>query len=525
MIDSTPTGQGVTSELLRAEAITKHYDGVFALQGAHFSVAEGEVHALMGENGAGKSTLAKIIAGAVRADSGRMLLRGRQVDIPGPLDAQRLGISIIFQELDLFPHLTIAENMAIGNLTVERGAFVNRRAIDIACKPFLDQVGLTQSPRTALGELSIAQMQLVAIARALSLNAKLILMDEPTSSLSDDAVDRLFETVKGLKRRGVSVVLVSHKIKEIFRICDRITVLRDGVTVGTRTVAETDASELITMMAGRSLKARSGLRHQVSNQVILSVSHLSTDDISDISFELRRGEVLGVAGLVGSGRSELGAALFGLRRVRGGEIKLGGAAVAMGSPRAAIESGLALLPEDRKLQGLMMQMSVLENSTMAVLPRFRSGGLLKRSTELAAIESVHRRTSLKTTSYDVAVSRLSGGNQQKVLLAKWLLADPAVLFLDEPTRGIDVSAKADIYDLIDDFAAAGKGIIFVSSELPELLQCCDRIMVLHEGQNAGILDAASATQEAIMSLATATETIHHSGYGSGFNGLEHRIGN
>ena len=504
MIDSTEKMYPSGIELLRAEAVTKHYDGVFALQGAEFSVNEGEVHALMGENGAGKSTLAKIIAGAVRADSAKILLRGREVSISSPLEAQRLGISIIFQELDLFPHLTVAENIAIGNLMIERSPYVRRQDLDSACKPFLDQAGVTHSPRRLLGGLPIAQMQLVAIARALSLDARLILMDEPTSSLSDDAVERLFETIRELKTRGVSVVLVSHKIKEIFSVCDRITVLRDGVTVGTRAVSQTDANELITLMAGRTLKERSRLRHKVSDRIALSVSHLSTDHIRDISFELRRGEVLGVAGLVGAGRSELGAALFGLSRVRGGEIKMNGRNVSITSPRAAMKAGLALLPEDRKLQGLMMQMSVIENSTLTVLPRFRSGGMLKRRDEIAAMEVVHKRTALKTASYDVAVSRLSGGNQQKVLLAKWLLADPEVLFLDEPTRGIDVSAKADIYEMIDDVASAGKGIIFVSSELPELLQCCDRIMVLHEGRNAGILEGDGATQEAIMSLATAT---------------------
>ena len=511
MIDSTQSVRTGGAELLRAEAVTKHYDGVFALQGARFSVADGEVHALMGENGAGKSTLAKIIAGAVQADHAETLFRGRKVSISSPLDAQRLGISIIFQELDLFPHLTVAENVAIGNLTIEGSPYVRRQELDSACQPFLDQAGVTNSPGRLLGELPIAQMQLVAIARALSLEAKLILMDEPTSSLSDDAVERLFETIRGLKRRGVSIVLVSHKIKEIFSICDRITVLRDGVTVGTRAVSQTDANELITMMAGRSLKERSRLRHQVSGKVVLSVSHLSTDHIRDISFELRRGEVLGVAGLVGAGRSELGAALFGLSRVRGGEIRLNGRNVKMTSPRAAIKAGLALLPEDRKLQGLMMQMSVMENGTMAVLPRFRSGGMLNRRDQIAAMDGVAKRTALKAASYDIAVSSLSGGNQQKVLLAKWLLADPEVLFLDEPTRGIDVSAKADIYEMIDDVASAGKGIIFVSSELPELLQCCDRIMVLHEGRNTGILEAAGATQEAIMSLATATDSGHQQG--------------
>jgi len=504
MIDSNQQAREDSQELLRAEAITKHYDGAYALQGAGLSVRQGEVHALMGENGAGKSTLAKIIAGAVRADSGRIFWCGGEVSIASALDAQRLGIAIIFQELDLFPHLTVDENIAIGNLVMERDSFVKRRELESACRPFLDQAGVAYSGRTLLGRLPIAQMQLVAIARALSLSAKLILMDEPTSSLSDDAVDRLFETIRGLKRRGVSVVLVSHKINEIFRITDRITVLRDGVTIGTRITSQTDANEIVTMMAGRTPAERSRFRHQVSGEVVLSVSELNTDYLRGISFDLRRGEVLGIAGLVGAGRSELGAALFGLSRVRSGTIEVNRHAVKITSPQSALQAGVALMPEDRKLQGLMMQMSVLENGTMAVLDRFSTGGMVKRRDELVAVKAVQEQTALKTASYDTPVSRLSGGNQQKVLLAKWLLADPQVLFLDDPTRGIDVNAKADIYELIHDLASRGKGIIFVSSELPELIQCCHRILVLHEGRAAGILEGATATQEAIMALATAT---------------------
>lgn len=493
-----------STELLRVEDVAKHYDGIYALQGANFSVAKGEVHALVGENGAGKSTLARIIAGATRPDGGKIFFEGNEVAISSPLDAQRLGIAIIFQELDLFPHLTIAENLVIGNLKVEHGAVVRRKELDRWCQRFLDQVGVAENPRMTLGSLPIARMQLVAIARALSLEAKLILMDEPTSSLSDEAVDRLFETVNRLTQSGVSIVFVSHKLKEIFRICHRITVLRDGKTVGTRMVKDADTKEIVTMMAGRPLKERPSVKRAVSDDVLLSVSQLTTSRLHGISFDLRRGEVLGLAGLVGAGRSELGAALFGLRRLVRGRIEISGRPVSITSPRCAIGAGLGMLPEDRKLQGLMMQMSVLENSTMAMLPHYQSWGLVRRKKELEAMETVHQRTALKAASLDVPVSSLSGGNQQKVLLAKWLLMEPTVLFLDDPTRGIDVAAKADIYEIIAVAASRGMGIIFVSSELPELLQCCDRIMVLHEGHNAGILEGAEATQETIMALATAT---------------------
>jgi ABC-type sugar transport system ATPase subunit len=497
-----------STELLRVENATKRYDGVYALRSANFSVAKGEVHALVGENGAGKSTLARIVAGATRADAGKIFFEGREVSISSPLDAQRLGISIIFQELDLFPHLTIAENIVIGNLTLERHAFVRRKDLDRLCQPLLDQVGAVDNPRTVVANLPIAQMQLVAIARALSLEARLILMDEPTSSLSDDAVERLFASVSRLKQGGVSVVFVSHRLKEIFRICERITVLRDGSTVGTRARQDTDANEIVTMMAGRPLKERLPVTREISSDVLLSVSQLTTGKIRDISFDLRRGEILGVSGLMGAGRSELGAALFGFRRLVKGRIQIGGQPVKITSPRAAIAAGFGMLPEDRKLQGLMMQMSVLENGTMAVLQRYQSWGLLRRKEERAAMETVHQRTALKAAAPDAPVSSLSGGNQQKVLLAKWLLVEPAVLFLDDPTRGIDVAAKADIYQIIDAAASRGMGIIFVSSELPELLQCCDRIMVLHEGRNAGIVDGSQATQESIMALATATGPAH-----------------
>ena len=491
--------------MLRAEKINKHYDGVYALHDAEFEVRAGEVHALMGENGAGKSTLAKVIAGSVRADSGSIFINGERVQIASPLDAQRLGIGIIYQELDLFPNLTVAENIAIGNLKLERKPAS-------AMLPYLEQVGLGADPRTPVAALPIGEMQLVALARALALDARLILMDEPTSSLAEDAVERLFGLIRALRDRGVSVVYVSHKMDEIFRISDRITVLRDGATIGTRAAAETNVDEIIRMMVGRELKkwggppgprptpssacsaaaeepaggpaADQGVR---PTETVLAVSDLTTAKLSGVAFELHKGEVLGVAGLVGAGRSELGAALAGLDPIRRGSIRLQGR--------------LGLVPEDRKLQGLMMQMSIAENSTLAVLKRMQSFGFVRTRLEIGAMRGVHERLTLKCASHAAPVSSLSGGNQQKVLLARWLLADPDVLFLDDPTRGIDVAAKHDIYEMIGQLAAAGKGVIFVSSELPELLQCSDRIMVLNKGRVAAFYDAAHVTQEEIMKSA------------------------
>ncbi len=490
--------------MIRAEGIHKHYDGVYALQNVSLDIREGEVHALMGENGAGKSTLGKIIAGVVQPDSGIIEMQGQRLAMRNSLDAQRVGIGIIFQELDLFPHLSVAENIVIRNLNVERGAFVNFGKMADFCRPFLQQVGLTCNPNTPLRSLPIGQMQLVAIARALSMKARLIVMDEPTSALSEDAVQNLIELIHELRRQGVAVLYVSHKMKEIFQIADRITVLRDGMYIGTKLAAETNIDEIITMMVGRELHQNRSSCNTDCGKVLLRVENLSTVKLKQLSFDLGVGEVLGVAGLVGAGRSELGAALFGLDKIHNGTITLAGKEIRPRNPGEAIGCGIGLLPEDRKLQGLMMHTSVKENSTMAVLGRFQRAGFVRGADELAAVKRVHARTRLKAASYTVPVSSLSGGNQQKVLLAKWLLVDPPVLFLDDPTRGIDIAAKQDIYELIEELASNGKGVIFVSSELPELLRCCNRIMVLHEGQNMGILEASEATQELIMAMATGT---------------------
>ena len=352
------------TEVLRAEGVHKHYDGVVALGGAGFSLAAGEVHALMGENGAGKSTLAKIIAGSVRADAGQIFIDGKSVDVRSPLDARRLGIGIIYQELDLFPHLSIAENIAIGRP-------VKTRELSRFAQPFLDRVGLAQDPRTMLGSLRAGEMQLVAIARALASNARVLMMDEPTSSLFDDAVERLFRLIAELKRQGVAIVYVSHRMDEIFRICDRVTVLRDGATVGTRAISETSPDELIRMMVGRDLEA-TPRREAVAGAVLLAVENLCTKKLQNISFELRKGEVLGIAGLVGAGRSEIGAALFGLDQRTGGSVRLNGREIDPRSPAEAIGLGIALLPEDRKREGLMMQMSVGENAMLGNVGRRHS---------------------------------------------------------------------------------------------------------------------------------------------------------
>jgi ABC-type sugar transport system ATPase subunit len=448
----------------------------------------------MGENGAGKSTLARAIAGIVRTDAGDFRIDGQPVTISSPLDAQRLGIGIIHQELDLFPNLTAGENIVIGNLHFPEGQWSRPRRIEAFCRPFLDQVGLTCPVRQPAASLSIAQRQLLAIARALSMNARLLLMDEPTSSLFDDNVERLFHLIGDLRGRGVSVVYVSHKMDEIFRIADRITVMRDAETVGTLETPATTTNELIRLMVGRELANTESPRPETPAEVILQLDKVNTKRLQNVTFDLRRGEILGVAGLVGAGRSELGAALFGLDRIMSGTMTLSGAPFAPRSPRDAIRRGIGLVPEDRRGEGLMMSMSVLENASFAARGNVR-----------AEFAEVARQLALQCPSSDTTVGHLSGGNQQKVLLARWLLLHPDVLFLDDPTRGIDVAAKHDIYRLIAELSASGKAVILVSSELPELLRCCHRILVLREGRVTAIYDSPEATQEKIMAAATLAE--------------------
>ncbi len=500
MANSSAKGE-MPGELLRVQNVSKNYDGVHALRGAHFSLSRGEVHALLGENGAGKSTLGKVIAGIVRPDSGEVFINDQAVTLNGPLDAQRLGVSIIHQELDLFPNLSVAENVVIGNQELAERGIVRFRQVNEFANQFLREAGLSVSPRRRVSSLSIGEMQLVMIARALSTRARIVVMDEPTSSLFHDSVERLFQLIAKLKAQGVSIIYVSHKMDEIFHIADRMTVMRDGQTIGTRGSGGTSPDELISMMVGRPWKARERKARATNSETLLSVSNLETRKLKGISFEVHRGEVLGIAGLVGAGRSELGAALVGLDRWKQGKMRLRGETVMPDSVRAAHGRGLSLLPEDRKLDGLMMQMSILENGTIADLHEFASAGFTRREREERAVAPLFQQLAVKTPSYAAPVSSLSGGGQQKVLLARCLLANPQLLFLDDPTRGIDVGAKEDIYAIVAQLAEQGRGIVFVSSELPELLRCCDRILVMRDGKITATLDAEATTQEEIMSYA------------------------
>jgi len=486
--------------VLEARNISKRFQGTQALWNVSFSLDRGEVHALMGENGAGKSTLAKILAGVVIADEGELFLSGESVVIDHPLRAQALGIGIVFQELDLFPHLTIAENLAIANPAAREKVIVRKRNLSAWCSTFLAKVRLDVPPNTLLRNLAIGQIQRVAIARALSLNSRVLLLDEPTSSLTEDGVQSLFELIAHLKRDGVSFVYVSHKMAEVRQIADRVTVLRDGRLVGTRNASGLTSEELITMMVGRKLDRHERRDRGCRPNVVLDVQNLTTVFLSNINFTLRAGEVLGVAGLVGAGRSELGATLFGLRARTSGQVQFNGHPFSPNSPAQAIREGMCLLPEDRRWQGIFPKMSVRENASIVVLSRWGSGRFRIEAQRVAEFQ----KKLAVSSSPDVRIASLSGGNQQKIILTRWLLAEPVVLFLDDATRGIDVAAKEQIYTIIDELASSGKGVILVSSELPELWRCCDRILVLREGRQAGIVTTADSSQEEVLRLATGT---------------------
>jgi ABC-type sugar transport system ATPase subunit len=492
------------SVMLECRNIQKHYGGVVAVRDVSWRVERGEVHALCGENGAGKSSLARIVAGITAPDGGEVLLDGQPVVWSGPQQAREAGVSIILQELDLFAHLSIAENLALGNPKLEKSRWVSRAALHEAVRPLLKDVGLDLDPALPLETLSVSHWQLVAIARVLGIDAKIILMDEPTSALTDDAVERLFGLIARLKARGVSIVYVSHKMDEIFRICDRVSVMRDGAMIGTQKCSDTTIDQVIQQMVGRAVQVRRGT-HAAPKEAapVLELAGVSTRKLTDISFSLRPGEILGVAGLVASGRSELGRMLFGLSPVTAGMVKLAGQPYAPHDPSDALAHGVALVPEDRQREGLFPMMSIRHNATLASVRKFSRADWIDGAREKAASDEALRRCNTKLAHDELPVSALSGGNQQKVLIGKWLMTGPKVCFFDDPTRGIDIGAKDDIYKLLAQLAGEGLGVIWVSSELPELLANAHRILVLYEGRAMGILDAAGAAQEDIMRLATA----------------------
>nr|WP_105511843.1 sugar ABC transporter ATP-binding protein [Paraburkholderia sp. BL21I4N1] len=492
------------AELLRLSHVTKRFPGVLALDGVSFDLRRGEVHAVCGENGAGKSTLMKIISGQYPPDEGTLLYKGSECHFTSSLDAQAAGIAIIHQELNLVPHLSVAENIFLAR-EPRRGIFLDRARLRADAQRCLDRLGVDIAPGTLVRTLSVAQRQMVEIAKALSLDAEVLIMDEPTSSLTESETTQLFRIIHELKRAGVGVIYISHRLDEMTGIVDRVTVMRDGKYVSTDTFRETSINQIVARMVGRSLEDKFPPRTSVpTDEVLLSVDQLSRKNVfGPLSFALRRGEILGFAGLMGAGRTEVARAIFGADALDGGTVRLGADTLAIRSPIDAIRHGIAYLSEDRKANGLSVNMPVASNITLAhmdaVSNRF---GFIRFAEEAAVAQRYIDQLGIRTPGVRQIARNLSGGNQQKVVISKWLFRDSRVLFFDEPTRGIDVGAKYAIYELLDRLAAQGIGVVMISSELPEILGMTDRVAVFHEGELVTLLDTRQTSQEEIMHYAS-----------------------
>jgi ribose transport system ATP-binding protein len=501
----------VADELLvRMVGIDKRFPGVHALDQCRFDLCYGEVHALCGENGAGKSTLMKVLAGVYPKDAGRIEFKGQEVEIPSPRAAQKLGISIIHQELSLMRHLTVAHNIFIGREPRRQLPFLlDERAINRQTHDLFESMHVHHiDPRTVVGELTLAMQQMVEIARALSLQAEVLIMDEPTAALTDTEIDALFGIIRRLRDRGVGIVHISHRLEELKLIADRVTVMRDGRYVATVPTAQASLDQIISLMVGRTIyEATPELPEQPSEEVVLRVRDLKRGRaIRGVSLTLHRGEILGIAGLVGAGRTELARAIFGADPIDSGSVEVNGRVVHIASPGDAVRHGVSYLSEDRKRYGLALGLNVEVNTGLAALKKFlRWFGVVDFSRARRNAERIVEALSIKTPSLRQKVKHLSGGNQQKVVIGKWLTADSNILIFDEPTRGIDVGAKSEIYRLLNDLARQGKSIIMISSELPEILRMSHRILVMCEGRATAELDVRQATQEKIMYYATQRE--------------------
>ncbi|MBF0641895.1 sugar ABC transporter ATP-binding protein [Pseudomonas protegens] len=489
--------------LLEVLNVSKGFPGVVALANVQLRVRPGTVLALMGENGAGKSTLMKIIAGIYQPDSGELRLKGRPVTFATPLAALQAGIAMIHQELNLMPHMSIAENIWIGREQQNRLGLIDHREMHRCTAALLARLRIELDPEEQVGNLSIAERQMVEIAKAVSYDSDVLIMDEPTSAITDKEVAHLFSIIADLKAQGKGIVYITHKMNEVFAIADEVAVFRDGAYIGLQRADSLDGDSLISMMVGRELSQLFPQREKPIGELLLKVRDLRLDGVfAGVSFDLHAGEILGIAGLMGSGRTNVAETLFGITPSDGGEIVLDGQPLRIGDPHRAIEKGLALLTEDRKFSGLFPCLSVLENMEVAVLPHYAGGGFVQQKALRALCEDMCRKLRVKTPSLEQCIDTLSGGNQQKALLARWLMTQPRILILDEPTRGIDVGAKAEIYRLIASLAGEGMAVIMISSELPEVLGMSDRVMVMHEGQLMGTLDRNEATQERVMQLAS-----------------------
>jgi len=498
--------------LVKMDGIDKFFPGVHALDKCHFELRAGEVHGLVGENGAGKSTMMKVLSGIYKQDAGRIFIKGQEVDIPNPKAAQHLGISIIHQELNLMPHLTVAQNIFIGREPLKAGFILDDKALNDATQKLFATMNLDLDPRTKVADLTVAMQQMVEIAKALSFNAEVLIMDEPTAALTETEIDELFHITRQLRAQGVGVVHISHRLQELKQITDRVTVMRDGRYIDMVPTAETSIDTIISMMIGRTIyESAPEVPENGTQDVALEVCHLNRGHaLQDINFSLKKGEILGFAGLMGAGRTEVARAIFGADAMDSGEIYVKGQLARIKSPKDAVQHGIGYLSEDRKRYGLALGLDVETNVVMASLDKFLNAiGWVRTANVRTIAEHFVEALAIKTPRLQQQVKNLSGGNQQKVVIGKWLTADTDILIFDEPTRGIDVGAKSEIYKLLNDLVQQGKSIIMISSELPEILRMSHRIIVMCEGRITGELRADEATQEKIMHYATQRSEIAH----------------
>ncbi len=490
--------------LLKVENICKFFPGVKALQGVSFDIRPGEVHALCGENGAGKSTLIKVLTGAHKMDGGSYLLDGADADIKSTHDAISKGIACIYQEMSIVPQFNIAKNLYLGNLPLKGGkrGLIDYDTLYADSEEILKTLGLSISPKVTTGSLSVGLQQMVEIGRALTRNARIIIMDEPTASLSEKETETLLDLIQLLSKKGVSIIYISHKLDEVMKVSDRITILRDGENVVTVDTDSIDPPTLISHMLGRSLENMYTQREAAYGEVVLDVKNLTRKNVfNDISFTVRSGEILGFFGLVGAGRTEIMRAVFGADEVDGGEVIMEGKALKGGDPLEAISKGIAFVTEDRKEEGLLLNLSILTNMTLVKLSQLANKGVIDKKSQSAIADEYISKIRVKTPSSAQLAGNLSGGNQQKVVLAKWLMMNPRLLILDEPTRGIDVGSKAEIYALISELAQAGMAVIIVSSEIEEIMGVCDRVIVIAEGRESADLPMKGTDSQTILTAA------------------------
>ncbi len=494
--------------ILEMKGIDKRFSGVHALKSVNLELREGEVHALMGENGAGKSTLMKVLCGIYKRDGGEVVLFDKPVEFNTIKDSQEAGISIIHQELNMMNHLTVAQNIYIGREPMINGVYIDDKKMERDAKALFDRIGVDIDPGAILGTLTVGKQQMVEIAKAVSHDSKILILDEPTAALTQVEVEELFAIMRDLKAKGIGMIYISHRMDEINRISDRITVMRDGEHVGTLITADTTKDEIVKMMVGRVIYGdkKEASTVQPDAPVVLEVKNLNRGkEIKDVSFKLHRGEILGFSGLMGAGRTEVARAIYGADKIDSGEIYINGKKVNIKTPEAAVKCGICYLSEDRKRYGLLLDKSVSENSVLSNLDDYIHGGWINDAEIDAAAEKENAKLRTKTPSMKQILRNLSGGNQQKVIIARWLLKDCDIFIFDEPTRGIDIGAKSEMYTLMEELASQGKSVIMISSELSEIQRLSDRVVVMCEGRITGELDIVDATQEKIMALATMRE--------------------